>query len=88
MTKFGYKFNYNHHKKWLLFPTAASSFTIYLLAFFAHMAFQLPLGTIINVIFYMYTVILCESQLTIFRTYIFLLVNTLIRFRQLNQCMR
>lgn len=87
MTKLGYRFNYNHHKKWLLWPTVAVAILTHLLVYCSVDTNYENSSVARNVIVYFYAVFVCEGQFVIFRVYIFLLANTRIRFRQLNQCL-
>lgn len=86
MSKSGYRFDYNHHKKWLFFTAAASLFFTNVLAFVACSRNISATLTMITV--YIHTLLLTEVQLMTYRVYIFLLVNVRIRFRQLNRCLR
>lgn len=88
--EYGYDFDFDLHKKWLLWSIAvvcSATYALIVLSFFIFNSISAQMDWTSIPTFAAYTII-CGSHVTIFVVYIFLLVNVQIRFRQLNKFIR
>lgn len=91
MKHYGYRFDFHLHRKWLLVSFGGASLATFFLAVGSFLSFTefvttIPIYSLILLI--IYGLIVCGAHLAIFEMYLFLLVNSRIRFQQLNRFLK